>query len=320
MQSRRDFFKQASILMAGGVVAPHLLSSCIKHVHTHTHTHYYVPGTGSPQPFSAAGGSAAGKYLGLQLYSLREMVNDDGIEKVLELVAGMGYTHLEAASYNDGKFYGFAPAEFKKKVDNLGMKLSSSHLGRNISNNKAADMAWWDKAVEAHSAAGVKYMIMPSSPLNSTDGGGPSLQLVQQYCDYFNEIGKMTSTASMLFGYHNHDGEFKNKIDNVPVFDLMLKNTNAAHVLYQLDVYWIVKGGFDPVMYLKKYKDRIKVLHIKDEKAIGVHNVVDFKAVYNQAYANGIKDWFVEVEQYDGTPQEDVKKSADYLLNAGFVK
>jgi len=320
MQNRREFFKQASMLMAGGVVAPHLLTSCVvTHVHSHTHTHTHVY-EGSPFSLNGDGVTAqSAKYLGLQLYSLRDMVNDEGIEKVLQVAAKLGYNRLEAANYNDGKFYDFTPTDFKKMVDDLGMKLVSSHVSRYITNNSDADMAWWNKAVEAHKNAGVKYMIMPSSPLNSTRET-VTLDTVKQYCDYFNEIGKLTAAASMLFGYHNHDGEFKNKIDGVPVFDLMLKNTNSAHVLFQLDVYWVMRGGYDPVQYIKNHPSRIKVLHIKDEKAIGVHNTVNFKAVFDQAYENGIKDWFVEVEQYDGTPEEDVKKSAEYLLNASFTR
>ena len=318
MQSRRDFIKQASVLMAGGVAAP-LLSSCVvTHIHTHTHTH-----TVNVSDFLGSLGGGGGvvnssKYLGLQLYSLRDMVNDEGIEKVLQVVAGMGYNSLETANYNDGKFYGKDPAEFKRMVDDLGMKLTSSHLSREITGNRSADMAWWNQAVEAHSAAGMKYMVMPSSPLNSR--AGSTKANLDNYCDYFNEIGKITSTASIQFGYHNHDGEFMHKIDDVPVIDLMLENTNQPHVFFELDVYWAKKGGYDPVDYMKKYPNRFKVLHIKDEKAIGVHNVVDFRTIFNQAYANGVKDWYVEVEQYDGAPEEDVQKSADYLLNADFVK
>ncbi len=299
MQSRRDFIKRASMLVAGGVVVPNLLSS-----------HSMLP---------PGGGSASksSKYLGLQLYSLRDKVKDEGIKKVLKAVAKMGYTSLETAGYSDGKFYGMAPAKLKKMADSLGMKLTSSHLGRNISGDRDADMAWWNKAVEAHNAAGMKYMVMPSSPLS---GEGATLDNVKRYSDYFNEIGLITAGASMLFGYHNHAFEFENKIDGVPVYDLMLENTSPDHVMFQLDVYWIKRGGYDPVEYMKKYPKRIKVLHIKDETAIGAQNTVDYKAVFDQAYINGVKDWYVEVERYDTTPEEDVKKSADFLLSADFVK
>ncbi|MDL2303997.1 sugar phosphate isomerase/epimerase [Bacteroides sp. OttesenSCG-928-D19] len=296
MQNRRDFLKQASLLVAGGAVAP-LLASC-----------------GSAK---TSGARKSSKYLGLQLYSYRDMIRDEGIEKVLKLVAKQGYNSLETASYNDGKFYGLAPAELKKMINDLGMKLTSSHLGRNLTGDRDADMAWWNKAVEAHNAAGMKYMIMPSSPLG---GEGATMDNVKRYGEYFNEIGLISAGASVRFGYHNHAFEFESKIDGVPVFDLLLENTSADHVIYELDVYWIKKGGFDPVDYMKKYAKRIQVLHIKDETAIGAQNTVDYKAVFDQAYANNIKDWYVEVERYDTTPEEEMKKSADFLLNAAFVK
>ena len=299
MTNRRVFFKQASMLVAGGVLGGSILSSC--------------GGGGS----KGSASTAAKKYVGLQLYSLRDDINDLGIQKVLEIVAKMGYTNLETAAYNNGKFYGKEPAELKKIVDDLGMRLTSSHLSRNISGDSDADMAWWNKATEAHSEAGMKYMVIPMAPLEGEDA---NVENVKRYCDYFNKIALVTAGASMQLGYHNHAFEFKEKIDDKPIYDYMLANTSPRHVLFQLDVYWIKKGGYDPVDYMKRYADRIKILHIKDEKAIGVHNVVDFKAIYNQAYANGIKDWFVEVEDYDGTPQEDVKKSCDFLIAADYVK
>ena len=292
MQSRRDFIKQASMLIAGGVAVPQLLSSC-------------------------GGNAKTSKYLGLQLYSLRDMVNDDGIEKTLQVAAKMGYTHLETANYGNGRFYRKEPAEFKKMVEDLGMKLTSSHVSPELTNDRVADMSWWRKAVDAHSEAGMKYMVTPSSPLN---GEGATMDNLKRYCDYYNDLALVTAGASMQFGYHNHAFEFENKIDGVPVYDLMLENTSPNHVFFQLDVYWIKMGGFEPVDYMKKYPNRIKVLHIKDKKAIGVHNTVNFKAIFDQAYENGVKDWFVEVEEYDGTPQEDVTKSATYLLKADFVK
>ncbi len=294
MANRRDFLKQASMMVAGGVIGGSILSSC-------------------------GGGSASKKHIGLQLYSLRDDVSDLGIQKVLEIVAKMGYVNLEAAGYNggDGKFYGLAPGEFKKMVDDLGMRLTSSHLGRNLSENRTEDMAWWNKAVEAHASAGMKYMVMPSSPLS---GEGATMDNIKAYGDYFNEIGLIVATASMKFGYHNHAFEFKNKVNEVPVYDLLLEATSPDHVMFENDVYWTQEGGYNPIDYLKKYPNRIKILHIKDAKAIGASGTMDFKAIFDQAYANGMKDWYVEVERYDGTPQEDVKQSYDFLNKAPYVK
>ena len=141
-----------------------------------------------------------------------------------------------------------------------------------------------------------------------------------RYADYFNSIGLITAGASIAFGYHNHAFEFENKIDGVTVYDLLLENTSPNHVLFQNDVFWTIRGGYDPIDYMKKYPNRIKLLHIKDDKAIGASGKIDFKPIFDQFYANGMKDWYVEVEEYIGTPQEDVKQSYDFLAAADYVK
>jgi sugar phosphate isomerase/epimerase len=287
MKSRREFLKTAVLAAAGGVILPDLLSSC---------------GGGSS--------NVVKKHIGLQLYSLRDDIGDIGIKKVLEIVAKTGYVNLETAGYGKGKIYNTDPAEFKKMVDDLGMKVTSAHLSRNISDNHDEDMKWWNEAVEAHQAAGMKYMIMPSSPLN---GEGATLDNVKRYGEYFSEIGLITAAAGIKFGYHNHAFEFENKIDDVPVYDLLVENTSPDHVLFQNDVYWTQRGGYNPLDYLQKYPKRIQVLHIKDEKAIGASGTIDFKAIFELAYANGVKDWYVEVERYDKPSEEDAKKIAGKL-------
>jgi len=265
---------------------------------------------------SGCGSDAPKKHIGLQLYSLRGDVKDLGIKKVLEIVAKMGYVNLETAGYNDGMFYNVKPREFKKMVDDLGMRATSSHAMRTITENRDEDMAWWSRAMEAHAAADMKYMVMPWAPFE--DEEDCTLENVQRYGTYFNSIGKLTATVNIAFGYHNHAFEFKNKIDGVPVYDLLLENT-SNHVFFQNDVYWTKVGGYDVVDYLKKYPTRHKTLHIKDVRDIGGSGTMNFEAIFNQAYENGIKDWYVEMED-ERTPQEDVKKSYDFLAAAEYVK
>lgn len=288
MTNRREFLKTTAALLAGSMVGGHLLTSC--------------------EP-------AAKKHIGLQLYSLRDDINDLGIQKVLEATAKMGYVNLETAGYGDGKIYGLAPAEFKKMCNDLGMKPTSAHLSRFIGENINEDLAWWNKAIEAHKEAGMKYMVMPVSPINEN----ASMDDLKRYMDYFYQIGLAAAGAGIKFGYHNHDYEFK-QIEGQTIYDLMLQNSSPDHVFFEMDVYWVKRGGQDPVAYLKKYPGRFPVLHIKDEKAIGASGTIDFQPIFEQAYADGMKDWYVEVERYDGTPQEDVKKSYDFLNKASYVK
>ncbi len=293
MQNRREFIKRASALLAGGLVLPSLVTSC----------------TGKA--------AASSKNIGLQLYSLRDMVNEEGIQKVLETVAAMGYKNLETANYNDGKVYGLAPLEFKKIVEDLGMKVTSTHLSQAFSKDKEAEiMAWWDKAIEAHSALGVKYMVQPWMPVNDET----TIDDLKMYCDYFNSVGYKTAAASMAFGYHNHDFEFR-KIDDQLIYDFLLDNVSPNHVFFELDVYWCQVGGGDPVAYLKNRPDQFKAIHIKDEKEIGASGQMNFQPIFDQMYANNVKDWYVEVERYtNNDPVASVQESFDYLNKAEYVK
>ena len=294
MQNRRDFLKRASLLLAGGMVMPQLLSSC------------------------AGGGSAAsGKNIGLQLYSLRDLVKEEGIQKVLETAAKMGYKNLETASYDNGKIYGVAPSEFKKMVNDLGMKCTSAHLGQAFTKEKEAEvMAWWDKAIEAHHQLGTTFMIQPWMSTNDKT----TLDDIKMYCDYFSQVGQKAKAAGITFGYHNHDFEFR-KIDNQLIYDVMLDNVDKNNVCFEMDVYWVQHGGGDPVAYLKNRPDQFKAIHIKDEKEIGASGKMNFEPIFNQMYANGIQDWYVEVEAYtNNDPVASVQQSYDFLNNADYVK
>ncbi|MDR0348825.1 MAG: sugar phosphate isomerase/epimerase [Tannerella sp.] len=300
MQNRRDFLKKASLMLAGGIVAPHILTSC-----------------GGKSTSTATATEAVAKRIGLQLYSLRDMVNEEGIQAVLEAVAKMGYKHVETAGYDNGKIYGLAPAEFKKMVDDLGMKCTSAHLGQSITkDNETEVMAWWDKAIDAYNQAGVKYMVQPFMLINDNT----TVDDMKMYCDYFNTVGYKTAAASIAFGYHNHDFEFKFKFDGKYAYDYLLDNVSPNHVFFQMDVYWVMKGGLDPVQYLKDRPSQFKTIHIKDEKEIGVSGEMNFQPIFEQMKANNVKEWYVEVEEYtNNDPVTSVQQSFDFLNNAEYV-
>lgn len=300
MKTRREFLKKAGLAVAAGVIAPQLLASL-----------------GGAIGNRANAASNVSKNIGLQLYSLRDMVKDQGIAEVLKTVAQMGYKNLETASYDDGKVYGLDAKEVKKMAEDLGMRITSCHIGQSYSPDKRDEiMAWWDKAIETNQQLGVKYIIQPwmSVKDNST------LDHIKMYCDYFSEVGEKVAKAGMQFGYHNHDFEFK-KINDQIIFDYMLQNVDKKNVVFELDVYWVMRGGHNPVDYMKNYPSQIRVLHIKDEKEIGASGLMDFKSIFEQAYAIDINDWYVEVERYSSdSPVNSVKQSFDYLYQADYVR
>lgn len=289
MKNRREFLKTSSILVAAGLLSNQLIQAAV------------VPAKGK-------------KRIGLQLYSLRDAMKEDALG-TLKQVSDIGFRTLETANYSDGKIYGMSPTEFRKVIKGLGMKMTSAHLGgpNYTKETHTQAMDWWKKALEDHKEAGCKFIVKPSMPTVKT------LDELKVWCDYYNSIGEMTADAKVKFGYHNHDREFQ-KMEGEIIYDYMLNNTDPKKVFFEMDVYWVMRGGFKAVDFMNKYPDRFPVLHIKDEKEIGESGQIDFKSIYETAYKNGLKDSFVEVERYNFEPIESVRKSYEFLKAADYVK
>ena len=236
---------------------------------------------------SAVFEATAAKNIGLQIYSLGDELYKDvpgGMKKLKK----MGYQTIELAGYGKGKIRDIELMDFKKMADDAGIKILSSHVNPPVreytKENLNTIKEFWKKTADDHAKLGVKYLVQPGQP------GG----------------------TEMKFGRHNK-GE--------KVYDIFLANTDPSLVFFEMDVYWAVMGQQDPVEYIKKYADRIKVLHIKDRYVLGDSGMMNFEQIFKHFYANGHKDYFVEMEGTGSGHQfEGVKKSADYLLKSSFVK
>lgn len=260
--------------------------------------------------------AAPKKNIGLQLYSLRDDMQTDPVGTV-EKVGKIGYAFVETAGYADGKFYGMSPLDFKALVEKNGMQFISSHTGRPLPDSAHWDatMAWWDTCIDAHAAAGVKYIVQPFMGRDAFE----KLDVLQKYCDYFNAVGEKCKAKGIEFGYHNHDAEFKT-IDSTVIYDYMLANLDPSKVFMQMDLWWVVVGGADPIAYFKKYPGRFPLWHVKDEKEIGASGKMDFKALFENTELAGMKYPIVEQEEYSTTPIESVKLSFEFLNKADYVK
>ncbi len=254
--------------------------------------------------------------IGLQLYSVRDAMKEDPIGTI-EKIGTIGYDYVESAGYNDGKIYGMDPEEFKALVENNGMKYLGAHSGMAIpdSGGWQSLMPWWDKCIATHKAAGAEYIVQPFMG----NSGYASLAGLSDYCDYFNAVGEKCNAAGLRFGYHNHNNEFK-ELEGEVIYNYMLENTDPENVMFQLDIYWIYKGGSDPMDYFDKYADRIESVHIKDEKELGASGEIDFSPVLDMAQSIGTKYYVVEVEHYNFDPVVSVEKSLDYLKEINFVQ
>ncbi|MDR1780522.1 MAG: sugar phosphate isomerase/epimerase [Tannerella sp.] len=308
--NRRDFLKSASILAASGLIAGKTSIAGAREI-------------ASPK---------AVKNFGLQIYSLgREFMTDvpGGLKKVAE----MGYATIELAGVRDGKAYGMELKEFRKAAEDVGLKITSSHVNPPVNEYKADNRAqiteYWKKTVADHVTLGCKYLIQPGLPQTR------SVEEVKYVCEVFNEAGQISKAAGVQWGYHNHDFEYAYVTEGgtqaifgrrgVPrgaktIYDLFLENTDPALVVFENDVYWTVMGQHDPLEYILGHKDRIRLLHIKDKEVLGQSGMMNFENIFKAAYSTGIQDFFVELEGFSGGQFVGVKGCADYLLNAPFVK
>lgn len=256
------------------------------------------------------------KDIGLQLYSIRDSIKRD-VPGAIEKVAKMGYKFVEPAGYADGKFYGMDPVAFKDLCAKNGMTVLSSHTSRPLpdSANYDATMTWWDNCIDAHVAVGARYLVQPSmgqSAYASLDG-------LKKWCDYFNTIGEKCNAKGIRFGYHNHDKEFSTILDSTRLYDFMLKNTDPSKVMFEIDLYWCVVGGANPVDYFDKYPGRFELWHIKDKEEIGRSGMMDFPAIWAAAAQSGMKYGIVEVERYNFDEYTSCKMSLDTLNKAPYV-
>ena len=287
----------------------------------------------------------ASKSFGLQIYSLQQELYND-LPARLKEVKAMGYERLELAGYGMGKIGKVDMMEFKKMAEDAGLKIVSSHVNPSVEGVPFVRdytkeltpkiMEYWKATAADHAKLGCKYLIQPMMP-NIPDHDAAKL-----VCDVFNQAADVIKAEGIAtgFGYHNHNMEFnrvateeqKAKMKGNPfaafmkvgdqIYDLMLRDTDPSKVYFEMDVYWTVMGQNDPVEYMQKHKDRIKVLHIKDRAVFGQSGMMNFEMIFKQMYANGIQDYFVELEKMpDGRTQfAGVKDCATYLANAPFVK
>lgn len=269
--------------------------------------------------------TAPQKEMAVQLYSVRQLIGTPELfeansEYVLKRLAQMGYTGAEAASYNDGRFSGLAPEDFKAALENAGLQLISSHTTRPLTTEELASgdfkdaLAWWDDCIEAHKKAGIPRLVMSYAPKLNDEAE------LKVMADYLNAIGDKCNESGIRFGYHNHSQELE-RIGETTMMDYFLTNTDPEKVFFEMDVYWTVMGGASPVEYMQKYPGRFELLHIKDRKEIGQSGMVGFDAIFRNFKKAGTTAFVVEMEEASTLNiLKGLRESALYLRNAPYVK
>lgn len=264
----------------------------------------------------------AKKFGGLALYTLRDDMGNN-VDATLEAVVDAGYAYVEAAGYDDGKFYGMEPEAFKSKLEGMGLTPLSTHQGSVTLDNA-------DEMIADVKAAGFTYFVVPVPPMGmfTFDRETKTLGMkgtVQELTAILNTLGEKCNAAGLQLLYHNHDFEFKANEDGVVPIDYLLENVNPEFVNFQMDLYWVTAAEADPLAYFDKYPGRFKGWHVKDMDdqgrfaAVGQGNI-DFGKILAQKEKSGMEFYCVEQDQtFDGlSPLEAIKISREGLKKFGF--
>jgi sugar phosphate isomerase/epimerase len=246
------------------------------------------------------------KYIGIQLYTLNEQVKDDFLG-TLQKIADIGYNSIEAAGYADGKFYGYAPGEYKKIATDLGLSPISSHA--------SVDPLDAGKIIDDTLEAGHKYLVVPSIPASQRT----SIDHYKKIAEQFNHIGQLCNTSGLRFGYHNHAFEFDSMEGFIP-YEVLLDETRPDLVTMQIDFYWMVYGGGNPMDYFVRYPGRFGLWHVKDmdnkvdkeSTEIG-SGIIDWPNIFMERDMAGMEYFFLEQEHFKMDPFKSLKKSYRYL-------
>lgn len=283
------------------------------------------------------------KTLGIQLFSIPLLMEND-LEGALGMLQEMGYTELELYgpyAFSDRKnkerwasltpllgfsgsgYYGLDEASFKELATAYGLRIPSLHT----------DLDTLEVHMPALGAAaramGATYVTLPAIP----DDQRQTLDQYKRMADRFNAIGKAALAEGVRFAYHNHGYGLQATDGGVP-FDVMIDATDPQAVFLEMDIFWTTAGRANPVDYLKKYRGRYKMMHLKDMKelqhfagdggdagqwmalfpnmASAGTGVLDLDAIVSAALETGVEHFFVEQDMV-AQPEIALKTSIDYL-------
>lgn len=300
--SRRTFVKNSSITLAGASFLPSFLN------------------TKDPKVI-----------LGLQLYTVRDDMKKDPAG-TLKKLAEIGYKYVEHAGYYNQQFYGYSINDFKKLLNDNGLKMDSGHdfLGAKQWDKNAHDFTdEWKRTIEDSAAVGMKYMISPGVDESLCQ----NMNDFRHYMDMFNKAGDLCKKAGINFAYHNENYEFNHSLDGTALYDLILQSTDKNLVLQQIDIGNMYEPGGRAVDYLKRYPGRFLLMHVKDEmkrespatngneyeSCLLTKGIIPIKQIVDYARKTGTKYFIIEQEDFqDKTPLESVAFDLNIMKGFGY--
>ena len=253
------------------------------------------------------------KTIGVQLYTVRTVI-DSNPAKTLGQISDIGYREAECTSQNLD-----AIVEAMKETK---LKPVSVHMEGSL---------WKPEAQQKRSVAfadakmkGFEYVVYPYVPPQERAG----VEGMKRLAENLNAAAKDAHANGLQVCYHNHAFEFE-PMDGTTPLDVLLSSTDPKQVGLEMDIFWVVTAGRDPVELINQYHNRVHLLHLKDRmkpakphynedvprdtfKEVG-HGQIDIAAVLRAATAAPVKHYFVEQDATPGDPVESLRQSFEYL-------
>ena len=246
--------------------------------------------------------------IGLQLYTVRKEVNSK-LPALLKKIREIGYDEVETY----WNLYSHPAAELRKMITDAGLKVPSGHF----------DYEKVEQSFDYAHQLGLSYMVCPMLP---NDMQNRSIDDFKKAADQFNKWGEKAKSAGFRFAFHNHNYEFQ-RFGGTTGYETLVSSTDPNLVWFELDCYWVVQAGGDPVAMIKKLGSRVKLLHIKDRKPgfgssqklgeaaehfteVGT-GTLDFKSIAGAARGVGVEHYFVEQDAVEKPIFESLKLSYD---------
>jgi len=225
------------------------------------------------------------KRIGIQLYTVRQALDTD-LAGTLERLAAIGYKEVEFA-WNRGK----SPADTRKLLQNTRLIAPAAHLS-------VTDFETdWNTTTVMAQTLGIEYLILAGID----DAEHASLDDYRRWAERFNGFGRKARAAGFRFGYHNHAAELV-PIEGQRPYDMLLQGTDPADVVFEMDIYWVLQGGGDPLAYFARWPGRFPLVHVKGRAADGRMvdvgtGSVDWAAIFAKRDEAGIRHYFVEHDE-----------------------
>ena len=254
--------------------------------------------------------------IGIQLWTLRDSLPKD-VKGVLAQVGKAGFTEVETFGYSPANgFFGTSAKDFQSMLKDNGLKATSNHFDFN-GYIKDGNTDVLNSYIETAHILGSEYVTVPYI---IQELRGKSVEDYKKLASGINKVAEICHTNGLKLAYHNHDFEFT-KFENTNGYEVLLNETDKNLVDFELDLYWVVRSGNDPLQLFKDHPGRFKMWHVKDmdkvnpefNAAIG-QGTIDFKTIFAHANQSGMKRFFLEHESnYIPNPVESMKTSFDYI-------